>query len=112
MVKQAPVCHIPPAKPDAPLVVKNLPAVPVATDLKSALQAINALRQVVQVITNQITQPQGANNFIADWHESDRVTEIVRVYNPNDKSQYVDIQRINRLRMKDKKTGSTWEFVR
>lgn len=112
MVKQAPVCHIPPAMPNTVPTVKNLPAVPPATDLKSAIQAVNAIRQIVQIITNQQIQQPYTNNFIADWEESDRVTEVVRVYNPNDKSQYVDIQRINKLTMKDKKTGSKWTFNR
>lgn len=41
-----------------------------------------------------------------------RVVKTVRVYNPQDKEQYVDVQQINRMVFKDAKSGETWTWSR
>jgi hypothetical protein len=115
----APVCHIPPTTPDNGQLPKNLPAIPPATDLKSALNAINVMRQIIQIITNQqpiiINQGQSNNSSkfkTASWRESSRKTEKIKVYNPQDKSQWVEIERINELTMEDNNSNSTWRWTR
>lgn len=40
--------------------------------------------------------------------EISRTNKIVRVYNPQNKQQYVDVKQIVALTMKDKYTGETW----
>ena len=116
----APVCHIPPAVTVTPQPPgRLLPSIPNAYDLASALRAIAALRQAVQILTNQNTTDNGViNNFntrrdqTGTWNEERRVTETVRVFNPEDDSQYVDVERINSLRMLNKDTKQTWIWNR
>lgn len=109
----APVCNInapaPSAEPNSP----RLPTIPVATDLASAIAAINALRQIVQALTNQIPVNtlgrQGAVKTQPSLKEqvSKRTTEMVRVFNPQDKSQFVDVEQINHLQFQDASSGQT-----
>lgn len=116
----APVCHIPPPNTATPQPTgTRLPSIPPATDLNSALRAISALRQAVQQLSNQITQNNGVlNGFRQDrnqgatWVEERRVTETVRVTNPQDENQYVDVERINSLTMKSRDSGQTWQWKR
>jgi hypothetical protein len=48
----------------------------------------------------------------SSFTEVGRDTEKVRVTNPNDDSQYVDIERINRLTMRNNNTGELWVWYR
>lgn len=124
------VCHIPP--PTQPFEPRShdIGAIPDPTDLKSAIDAIRALKRIIEWITDQAPQrpneqtgritspsnkPPGAGKkpprpprFI----ETKRSEEIIRVYNPQDKEQWVDVKRINRLTMADRKTGETWDWRR
>lgn len=116
----APVCHIPPVPPATTQPTgTRLPSIPAATDLSSALRAIAAMRQAIQQLSNQITKDNGViNGFRQDrnqgatWTEDSRVTETVRVTNPQDENQYVDVERINSLSMKNRDTGQTWKWKR
>lgn len=121
MSTQAPICHIPPENPTIPQPgVRSLPAIPVATDLTSAFAAINAMRLIIQTITNQNDRDNGTqiNNFQTrpdknvTWVEDSRKTEKVKVYNPDDDSQFIEVERINQLVMKDKNTGNKWTWNR
>lgn len=118
----APICHIPPEDAQIPQPpTRDLPSIPAATDLRSALMAINTIRHVIQVITGQLP-PGGGNNFNTkpdpnnklQWTEQSRVTEKVRIYQNNDPStgNFVEIEQINKLTMADKKTGQTWSWDR
>lgn len=126
MTTVGPICHIPPVElvtnqPTSPAI----PSVPVAQpNLASLTAAVNTLRQVVLRIsgqnnnnnnnggqTNNFTSTQGANKK-GRWAEASRVVETVRVFNPNDDTQYVDVQRINKLVMKDGVTGEQWVWNR
>lgn len=117
----APVCHIAPENSRIPQpAVRGLPAIPIATDLQSALAAINAMRLIIQKITNQNQDDNGTqiNNFqmkpdkSTTWAEDSRKTETVKVYNPDDHSQFIEVERINQLVMKDKTTGNKWTWNR
>lgn len=112
----APVCHINQneviEQPDP----KTLPSVPIANDLASALVAINALRQIVNSITNQQNQggisgfkvkPQDRGKGYSEVH---RVMQTVRVFNPQDKTQFVDVQQLKQLVMRDGTTGELWVY--
>jgi hypothetical protein len=102
----APVCNINQQPPGAEPQTPRLPAIPVAKDLPSALAAINALRQSMQIITNQLGK-QGAAKQQPVLRElvSKRTTEKVRVFNPDDKSQFVDVEQINHLEFADASSG-------
>ena len=119
----------------------RLPSVPQAQDLPSAIQAINNLNMIVQVLSGQ-NPPSFKNNltenFFVDpsggqgiqrgnqggrpgspakkprWVEdrASRVTETVKVTNPDDKSQFVMVERINYIRWSDTVTGQTLEWRR
>lgn len=120
MPAQAPICHIPPQKITDAHGPIPLPSIPLATpNLASLVASVNALRQVVQYLAGQKTPaPLITNNFTTKqpekgrWNEVSRVTENVRVFNPSDKTQFVDVERINQLKMGDKVTGEQWIWNR
>lgn len=108
IVSNAPVCNINAPLPSAQPQVPRLPTIPVATDLPSALAAINAMRQTIQAMTNQFGfGPMGAVKTQAVLKElvSKRTTETVRVENPQDSSQFVDVKQINHLEFQDSSSG-------
>jgi len=117
----APVCHVPPENANIPQPgTRTLPGIPQAHDLPSALAALGAIRHILQIITNQQTDDNGTqiNNFqtkpdkSTTWVEDSRKTETVKVYNPDDRSQFIEVERINQLVMKDKNTGNKWTWNR
>ncbi len=117
--------------------VPTLPTIPKATDLPSALRAIQQLTHIVNKLTGAADNI-GLGNFNtrgsgqsgskntpgkagekpeekgkkSRWIECERRTEIVRVYNEDDDTQFVDIERINHLVMLDTVTGSRWTWNR
>lgn len=127
----APICHVPVPTPiDQPDGIQN-PSIPIATDLASALSAINAMRMILMRLANlqprfdgsgqgpgghggRIGGPskQNPNKKLGRWNEVNRTTEKVRVFNPQDKEQYVDVQRINSITMQDSITGEQWLWKR
>ena len=95
----APVCpitrsEVPPSQPGI-----RLPSIPRATDLDSAIKAINAIGDII----NEESSGAGIR-----WLEQYRVTAIVRIFNPEDDSQWVDVERIMKLVMEDQITGELW----
>jgi hypothetical protein len=120
-----PVCHIPPATTPGDPRARALPAVPgpaTPDDLGSIVALLNALRQIVMNLSDELKDNQGVtNNFYtqddpkkARWVERKRVTQRVRVYQNNDKTSknYVDVDQINGLVMQDRKTGALWNWNR
>lgn len=95
----APVCPVSRSQgvPGQPPVKR--PGLPMVNDLPSVISTLN------QIIIMLNAPPQ---NFV----EVDRATEIVRVYNPKDREQWVDVERINYLQMADPRLGGqwTWEY--
>lgn len=121
----APICHesrdeaFPTKQPS------SIPNIPPATDLASAIAAINALRAAVMALAGrqQSRPPQPwtpqINNFQSTnsntrWQEDRkvRVTQVVRVFNPKNKKQYVDVEQINGLTFADQKTGEKFQWKR
>lgn len=115
---QAPVCHIPGTNTIQQPPPNPIPAIPVATDLASALAAINIIRQILaQPKKNNGTFAQNAQTKQSTsnkgrWSEAKRTTERVRIENPTDPSQFVEIDRINNLTMQDAQTGDQWTWNR
>ena len=103
----------------------NLLGIPVATDLPTAIAAVNAMRAVLQNITGRTGgfppkpfTPQ-YNGFTSKkttsrWSEvsGDRVKKVVKVYNPNDKTQFIEVEQINGVTMQDQVTGDKWTWKR
>jgi len=127
-VSNAPVCLIQPVistSQPPPLV---MPSIPQANDLASALAAINALSTALRYIQSQLPPNtpniQGPGGMISTnskkggpakqgrWNQLARVTEQVKVTNPSDSTQFVIIDRIKSLTMKDSVTGETWVWTR
>lgn len=111
----APVCNNAPVASVNQPTPKTLPTVPEAKDLQSALAAINAMRRILQTIVSQTPQhPGGISGFkmakTQGFQEikQRRVYKTVRVYNPQDHSQYVDVQQIVSMTMADPATGQIW----
>jgi hypothetical protein len=95
----APVCPISQSQAVPPQPPRKIPGLPKVTDLPSA---INVLNQIIMML----------NNPPADFREVQRVTDTVRIYNPNDKEQWVDVERIMFTRLTDPNSDSqvVWEY--
>jgi len=88
-----------------------LPLPPRAVDLPTTIMAVNQLTQVLNFLLN----PPANINFNLfntvlglpkpKWVESGRKMATTRVYNPFDKSMWVDVEHITQLDMTDKIWG-------
>jgi hypothetical protein len=98
----APVCPTSRSQAIPPQPPVRRPGLPKVNDLPSV---INTLNQIINIINNEWNDPQ-------DFQEKTRGTEIVRIYNPNDHEQWVDVERINYLRLDDEVTGGhiIWKY--
>lgn len=117
MTAVPPVCHIPPVQPTTQPQPVNLPSIPPAQpNVQSLADTVNQMRQLLMYLAGQIAKNAsngtGARSQVARWSEASRTTSNVRVYNPNDKTQYVDVEQINTLTMKDGITGDAWTWHR
>src|ERR1700735_2853534 len=116
MPSTAPVCRITPQKPYAPPPQAMATSIPIASDLASAIQAVNALRQLLQILMNQIpnnnipppggftSQPTKNANF----NEVSRVTTPTKIVDPTNPANYVIVNQITALKFLDKASGQTW----
>lgn len=105
---------------------QKIPSVPAATDLQSALNAINTLRQAVAILSGQLAGksslvPPGAGNItpldtknkgVGRFVEVKRTVETQRITNPSDSGQYVDVELITSITMQDPVTGQQWVWKR
>lgn len=93
-----PVCNVkgPVKFPDQKL--NPFESIPKATDLPSALRAI-------QSITNNFNTLARFGNYVENRNA--RAYEIVRVFNPNNTNQWVDVAQITRLLFIDPVSGRT-----
>lgn len=107
----APICPVSKSQavPGSPGVLLPLP--PRAVDLPTAISAIN---QLVSIINFLINPPNNINNFLFQvalptpkWAETGRKMVTQRVYNPDDKSMWVDVEHIAQLEMTDKVFGQS-----
>jgi len=120
MTTNAPVCHIPPDTVTQQPSPVSLPAIPPAEATIASLQhTVNVMRQVINILTGNNHTTNNNNSFSnnavpvsGSWTQKSIATEVVRIYNPEDKTQYVDVERINKLVMGNNATKQTWEFKR
>jgi hypothetical protein len=94
----APVCpitrgEVPPSQPGI-----KVPIVPKANDLPSVIDAVN---KIIDIIATD-------NTPTIRWLEKWRTTQIVRITNPDDDNQWVDVERIVELMMEDQVNGDLW----
>ena len=121
-ISQGAVCNLQPPPSTASPSSVPYPAIPIATDLASALQALNAIRQILNAQqgaipqNNQSLQPgtpgsqqQQPKPQPTDYKLTNQQVERVRIYNPNDSSQYVDVDQVVSLTWKNKaKQSISW----
>jgi len=135
-MSNAPVCHvIPQSQPGKPS-LPPMPPIPPATDLQSALYAINQLRNLINILLNQINQnnistggsstggsgapgtPSTNTPFtfpVSQFTEiaAKRITKTVRIFGTRedgtqDKTVWVDVKQIVGLTFEDQITDQTW----
>jgi hypothetical protein len=130
----APVCPTSKSQPVPGQPGVMHPTISRAIDLPSVINVVNQLSQVVNnqlspITINNVASPTinffgtpalrlnsqvqsgsgvAASNVSANFQEVGRTTETVRVHNPDDADQWVEVDRITSLSMRDSKTGSTW----
>jgi len=107
----APVCPVSKgqAVPGSPGALLPLP--PRAVDLPTTIMAVN---QLISLLNFLINPPSNVNNNLfttllplpkPKWAETGRKMATTRVYNPFDKSMWVDVEHIVQLDMTDKVFG-------
>lgn len=119
----APVCSIDPIiKPTQPPQAP-FPAIPQAVDLPSALRAINAMAAIIRNITGQLGRSSGGGGGghtdsrskqppkQGRWVQKTVNRKTVRIFNPQDKTQFVDVSRVANLVMQDSVTGEEWIYT-
>lgn len=128
----APVCRVQPKVViNQPTPVKLATIAPAQNNLESVVRTLNQLiqefmklagqaleREQAQINTlrssvNQLARNarnQGPSDKNTRWTEIQRVTKKVKVTNPDDDSQFVEVKRIQKLVLKDKVTGEEWVF--
>lgn len=97
-MSNAPVCNVQGVVREPDQKISLFQPVPKATDLPSALKAI-------QAITNNFNTLLKAGNFVENRNL--RTYQTVRVFNPDDTSQWVDVLQITGLTFVDPVTGRT-----
>jgi hypothetical protein len=113
---EGPVCNLNNRQNVIQPTAATLPQIPLITDLASAINAGNVMRQIIQALLNQLPdlannvaqlnpdlKPTGATAFAVgggDFKQSNLTTKKVRVTNPSDSTQYVDVEQV---------TGVTWK---
>lgn len=120
----APVCAIiPPDQPGEPT-AKTVPTIPVARDLASALAAINAITAWINAQQQPKRTAQGTGGGGTTippkptpkqpqpqqgrWNEITRQTQKVKIVNPQDPTQFVEVEQLTKLVMQDSQTKETW----
>lgn len=124
----APVCNVNVPQPVVQPSPPALPAIPVATNLATAIQAINVMRQAINTMNNNIppnnqnNQNTNINGFTTKQNQQQNtpqkssfvqvsvVKNTVRITNPDNPDQYVDVEQITGLTMQNPVTGQSWTW--
>ena len=122
----APICSTTPTPATQTKLAPLVNSIPIASDLSTAIAAINALRQVVNGLLGANTQGNGGqgpgpnpNNTgggftsKSQFQVANQVTKTTRIYDPNDPSKqtYVDVDQIVGLTMMNPVTRETWQWT-
>lgn len=99
-----------------------LQPVPKATDLSSLIKAVAALTNNFNALNGQIVNQSFSSGAVTKqdpskkpaWIEDRgaRVVEKVKVFNPDDESQFVEVEQIKSFTMKNAKTGEIFKWQR
>lgn len=117
---QAPVCFIEPQVDIGVPLQPRMPTVPnfSSDDPASMARALSALKQGYELLAgqrapgsalNSKTQPKAKQGRFTETH---RTKDKVRVFNKDDHDQFVDVERITSLTLRDNVTGETWIWKR
>ena len=115
----APVCHITPPNQvgqPAPVQLQSIPMAPHQFDWNAVRAMLNQMKRAIETLSGQIggstSNQKKKNNKVGKYIEVDRQTAQVRITNPQDSNQYVDVLRINSLTFQDSVTGEKWTWNR
>ena len=118
MSNRAPVCNIDAVVPSPTGITSPLAAIPVANG-NNTVQVLNALRQAIMNIYNQNSGSRsssgnngggsgGAQNpALGKFMQTDIQTKLVKVYNPDDNTQWVQVRQVVSVTWTNAKTGQT-----
>lgn len=117
----APVCNVSPTPPPQQPGAVYVPNIPVASDLPSAIAAVNAMRQVMMASAGQNSSgfnpgpgpnPGGGFTSKSQFQVTNQVITPVRIYDPNDPSKqtYVDVNQVVSLTMSNPVTKESWSW--
>lgn len=84
----------------------QFPVIARATDLQSIITAVNQIKQIVDILTNQFAEE-------VHWVERSRVTKIIRVTNPQNPENWVDVERIMKITFQNLVTKElfVWDYL-
>ena len=108
---EGPVCNLNAKVNVQQPAIQSMQQIPVANDLPSALQAIQSMSQIMQILINQLpgqnntqqgnsTKQSNGGNF--QEVPGSRRSEQVRIYNPDDHTQYVDVKQVTYVKFANK----------
>ena len=103
----------PPGTTAQPTGTLTIPNIPTATDLPSALVAINVIGQAIALLAQNVTAGSGNTQAAASstggtFVQTDQVTQTVTLTDPNDSTVQVEVTQITGLTMRNPVTGETW----
>jgi hypothetical protein len=96
----APVCPVSRSQAVANQPPTTPSAIPLANDLPSAIRAIN---QIINIFN--------LNPLVPQWQEVQRTVTPVRIFNPNDNQQWVDVERIAQVTFQDQSTNGLFQWT-
>ncbi len=132
-----PICHIPTDTPISQPSPVTFPSIPTPDGtLAGIMNTLLAMKMAIELLSGQNSHAPNRTSFVqgpppagaprggvkpppksspqkpARWTESGRTTQKVRVFNPDDHNQFVDVLRINTLTLADGVTGESWFWAR
>lgn len=115
MSNRAPVCNIDAVVPAPTGITSPLAAIPVANG-NNTVQVLNALRQAIMNIYNQNSGSRSSsgsgaggtqNPALGKFQQTDIQTKLVKIYNPDDNTQWVQVRQVTAVTWTNHTTGQT-----
>ena len=120
----APICNVKPTPPPSTKLGPLVSQIPVATDLPSAIAAVNPMRAAMIASAGAGAQgnggvgpgpapnPGGGFTEKSQFQVTNQVMKPTRIYDPNDptKQTYIDVNQIVSLTMSNPVTKETWSW--
>jgi hypothetical protein len=116
------VCHLPNGQALEMPTATQFPSIPTAdpSDPASMGASLHALKHAVELLSGQRAppkQPGGLGTQKKSPQARERFTEVSRtmkterVFNPTDHSQFVDVQTVQHLILRDNLSGNLWTWT-